>query len=87
MIRVITDSCSGSAPESLESVTARQGRIWTAIDRTATAQNVGQIDLRDRLCPQGICAVQQGAVLMYREYLHLTVPAVISLTSEFARVL
>ena len=79
-IRVLTNTCLTSAPESLAEITKRQSGLWNAISGLATRESLTIVDVRDHLCPSGLCAVQQGDTLMFREYLHLTVDGAKTLT-------
>jgi hypothetical protein len=83
MIRVVTGSCAMSAPETLAAIATRQQPVWTATADVAARSGAGLLDVKDRLCPNGECPVQQGNVVMYREYLHLTVQGVRTLIPDF----
>jgi peptidoglycan/LPS O-acetylase OafA/YrhL len=87
MIRVLTGSCAMSAPEPLSAIAARQQPVWTATADVAARTGAGLLDVQSLLCPNGECPVQQGDVVMYREYLHLTVQGVRTLIPAFSRAM
>lgn len=87
MIRVLTDSCQMSAPESLEAIQRRQQSAWDAGTSVANETGARVLDLAPQLCPDGMCPVQQGNTVMYNDYLHLTVDGAKRLAPTFASAL
>jgi peptidoglycan/LPS O-acetylase OafA/YrhL len=86
-VRVLTNSCGSTAAQTLQDAAARQQPVWTAIQTVARETGSSVVDVRDLVCPGGMCPTQQGGTLMFREYQHLTVAGAKKLIPGFARVL
>ena len=86
-VRVLTDSCSATAAETLNDATSRQKPIWDAVETVARETGASVVDVKGLVCPNGMCPTQQGSTLMFREFQHLTVAGARTLTPGFAHVL
>jgi len=86
-LRVFTNSCASIAAQTLQDAAARQQPIWSAVETVARETGASVVDVRDLVCPGGMCPTQQGGTLMFREFQHLTVAGARALTPGFARVL
>ena len=85
MVRPLTNSWAVLSPETLAEIELRQGELWSRIEDLDSRRGVSVLDFREALCPSGVCSVERPGLVVYREYLHLTIEGARSLSAHVLR--
>ncbi|GAB3604690.1 acyltransferase family protein [Conyzicola nivalis] len=82
---IMADLCNTSA--TVDEMDLVQGATREAVDEAARRTGSAILDLRDYFCPGSICTTRHGDLGLYRDDIHISVPASKDLIPRFTQFL
>lgn len=73
--------------ESMAIVSSRQSNAWDAVAVVGEQTGSAVLDFREEICPDAMCRVQSNDVVMFKDYLHISVAASHLLAPRFTELL